>query len=176
MCQIIKAKKPRTLTPKQTLELLKYLEEQIEHSENGYFDREDDPLLFENYKCETFRNRHCILIPTDSIPFFDPFSGEQHDKELYNLDQFQTVPIGNAYLPVLIIIVQHLINCIFNFVCKNRTEIFQLTNGEEGVRLFFAVLQQNGGYMHHMETSIYTPDITAFYNALCIAYDIHSQV
>lgn len=158
------------LTPAQLRDLMKRLEEDLERADEGYWDNMDDPTLFENYKCEPFNTSHCILIPTDSIPFFTPFSEHRADDELYNLDQFQSVVIPTPYLPVLVTIVEHLVNCILSFTgVADRVQINRC-RGEEKVRAFFAILAEQGGYMHHWETSIYFPDVKAFGEALQKAY------
>lgn len=162
---------------------LLFLQRAIEKLEAIELEALDDPLLFENYKCEVLRTydgnpAHCVLIPTDAIPLLDVFVQDADEADdLYVLERFQSTPLIEQDKPALFTIVQHVTNCIFKYVSKN-TEVrwavgpYDAKSAETHIRHFFAAVAESNSYMVLSETSIYMRNIEAFYAKLCFYFGI----
>ena len=167
---------------------LQFLEGLISQLEAIDLETMDDPLLFENYKCKPCKDMHCVLIPTDAIPLFEPFAAglDEIDKnderyDLYDPARFQTVPIPADNLKSMFTIVQHITNCVMQFVTKDSAAHwavgeFDEHTAETYIRLFFAAVASTNCYMCLSETSIYMRSLASFYAALCFHFGIFAGV
>lgn len=148
------------------------------------YEASTNPALFENYECTPIKDMHCVLIPTDAIPLFMPFAEGLHEidrnderYDLYDLARFQTVPILPDNLKALFTIVQHIVNCIMQYVTKNDAAHwavgdFDERTAETHIRLFFSVVASTNCYMCLSETSIYMRSLPSFYATLCFHFGI----